>query len=225
MKKVLIVEDDPAMTAALTNGLRFNGYDVVVAHDGVAGLRLAAEEAPDVVVLDVMLPRMDGLDVCRRLREQRNRVPVLMLTARGQEMDKVTGLRTGADDYLTKPFSFLELLARIEALIRRADPAADLTVYAFDDVWLDFDTYAAKKGGEPLALTHREFEMLRYFVARRGQVVTREQLLGAVWGALNPVETRTVDVHIAKLRRKLGEVPSKRHYILTVPGGGYKFVG
>jgi DNA-binding response OmpR family regulator len=226
MRKVLIVEDDQAMAVALRDGFTYEGYAVQVARDGAAGLRLATERGLDLVILDVMLPRLSGLDVCRQLRGAGNNTPIIMLTARGQEIDKVLGLKTGADDYVTKPFSFLELMARVEAVLRRAaKPAEQVESAEFGDVWVNFKTFEATKASRPLELSPREFKMMKYFAEHRGEVVTRDQLLDSVWGYDGLPLTRTVDMHIAKLRQKIEDTPGDPHHIITVHRVGYKFTG
>lgn len=229
MKKVLIVEDDQAMTVALSYGFESQGFLTEVAQDGREGVRLAMEKAFDILILDVMLPRMSGLDVCKQLRRQGSQLPIIMLTARGQELDKVLGLKSGADDYVTKPFSFMELLARVEAVLRRAGrvglgPGQE-DCYQFGDVFLDFKKLEATKAGRPLDLTPREFKILKYFSEHRGELVTRDQLLDSVWGYDNNSLTRTVDIHIGKLRRKIEDNPDNASCIITVYGAGYKFLG
>jgi len=224
--RVLIVEDDEAMAVALRDGFTYEGFDVRMAGDGAAGLRLAHEGEHDLIILDVMLPRMSGLDVCRKLRRDGSRVPVIMLTARGQEIDKVLGLKTGADDYVTKPFSFLELMARVEAVLRRSSGYADrLEQYRFGDVQVDFPRAEASKGGRALDLSPREFKLLRFMVDHRGEVLTRERLLDAVWGYENVPLTRTVDMHVAKLRKKIEDDPHDPRWVVTVHRVGYKFAG
>jgi DNA-binding response OmpR family regulator len=226
MRKVLIVEDDQAMAVALRDGFTYEGYAVHLARDGAAGLRMASERSHDLLILDVMLPRMSGLDVCRQLRGAGNDTPIIMLTARGQEIDKVLGLKTGADDYVTKPFSFLELMARVEAVLRRAAKAAEQVERAqFGDVEVNFKTFEASKGGRSVELSPREFKMLKYFVEHRGEVVTRDQLLDHVWGYEGLPLTRTVDMHIAKLRQKIEDTPSDPRHVITVHRVGYKFTG
>ena len=226
MRKVLIVEDDQAMAVALRDGFSYEGYAVQVARDGATGLQLATEKSHDLVILDVMLPRMSGLDVCRQLRSAGNDTPVIMLTARGQEIDKVLGLKTGADDYVTKPFSFLELMARVEAVLRRASkPAEEAESVSFGDVEINFKTFEASKGGRAVELSPREFKMMKYFAEHRGEVVTRDQLLDHVWGYEGLPLTRTVDMHIAKLRQKIEDTPSDPRHIITVHRVGYKFTG
>ena len=226
MPRVLIVEDDRSMAAALKDGFEYEGYTVSLARDGTSGLRLATEEAPDLIVLDVMLPKMSGLDVCKQVRKLGSPVPIIMLTARGQEIDKVLGLKLGADDYVTKPFGFLELMARVEALLRRASGrVAGMETYQFGNVTVDFTRCEARKKGALLELSQREFLLLQYFIEHRGQVVSRDQLLDAVWHYDEPPLTRTVDMHVAKLRKKIEDSPAEPRHILTVHGLGYKFKG
>lgn len=226
MPSVLIVEDDQAMTAALRLGFEHEGFEVLAASDGSTALRVIPERHPDIVILDVMLPRLSGLDVCKRLRESGDGTPIIMLTARGQEIDKVIGLKTGADDYITKPFSFLELLARVEAVLRRSTrqvPKAD--VYQFGDVTMDFRKLTATKGGRPLNLSTKEFAIVEYFIDHRDEVVTRDQLLNAVWGYSAFPLSRTVDTHLAKLRQKIEDNSSDPKHIITVHRAGYRFIG
>ncbi len=214
------------MAVALRDGFTYEGFSVQVARDGSAGLRLASERDLDLVILDVMLPRISGLDVCKQLRGAGNSTPIIMLTARGQEIDKVLGLRTGADDYVTKPFSFLELMARVEAVLRRAAKAVEAVERVrFGNVELCFKNFEATKDGRPLELSPREFKMMKYFVEHRGEVVSRDQLLDAVWGYDSLPLTRTVDMHIAKLRQKIEDTPGDPCYIITVHRVGYKFTG
>ncbi len=238
MTTVLIVEDDEAMSVALRDGFASEGYSVRAAHDGEAGLRAAQGDPPDLMILDVMLPRMTGLDVCRELRAKGNAVPIIMLTARGQEIDKVVGLRTGADDYVAKPFGFMELIARSEALLRRTGsggsaagtrrPAGPLQI---GDLTVDFQRHEAhrriageggKGKGTPVELSAREFRLLAFFASRRGEVVTRESLLDAVWETKGAPLTRTVDMHVAKLRKKIEPDPREPRHLLTIHGLGYK---
>ena len=226
MPRVLIVEDDESMAVALRDGFMFEGYDVRVAKDGAAGLRLATEGSHDLIILDVMLPQVSGLDICKRVRSNGSNVPIIMLTARGQEIDKVLGLKIGADDYVTKPFSFLELMARVEALLRRSSSFAEhLENYTFGDVEVDFRSSEATKKDEPIALSPREFKLLRFLIEHRGEVVPRERLLDAVWGYDDVPFTRTVDMHIAKLRKKIEDTPADPTFIVTVHRMGYKFTG
>ncbi len=230
-KKILIVEDEEAMAVALKDGIAFEGYRILVATDGEQGLRMAEQEEPDLIVLDVMLPKMNGLDICRRLRGSGNDVPIIFLTARGQEIDKVLGLKLGADDYLTKPFSLMELLARMETVLRRAAWRAPVNgetnpqIYRFGDVMVDFRKHEAHKNGQSLNMSPREFMMLNFFIQHRGEVVTRDQLLDTVWGYDSIPFTRTVDSHIAKLRKKIEDAPSDPRFLITVHRLGYKFTG
>ena len=226
MPKILIVEDEPDMARGLQFNLEARGYDVVVARDGDAGYRAAIAERPDLVLLDVMLPKRDGYDVCRALRQAEPALPVLMLTAKGQEDDVVLGLKLGADDYVKKPFGVAELVARIETVLRRSAGAGGLPKQLeFGRVEIDFVRHQASRAGRPLDLTPKEFEILRYFAAHRGAVVSRDALLNAVWGYASTPNTRTVDAHIVKLRQKVEEQPSTPRFLLTVHGLGYKFVG
>ena len=226
--KVLIVEDDESMAIALRDGFGFEGYEVRSARDGLEALNAVEEDRPDLVILDVMLPKISGLEVCQRLRADGNDVPIIMLTARGQEVDKVLGLKLGADDYVTKPFSFLELTTRVEALLRRTAGAMSSTSpesYEFGDVTIDFKAHRATKNGKELDLTARELRLLELFIRHRGTVVSRDQLLDEVWGYDAIPFTRTVDSHIAKLRKKIEDQPSAPRHIITVHRLGYKFVG
>lgn len=226
MRKVLIIEDDQAIAVALRDGFSYEGYGVEVARDGAAGLKLAEARNHDLIILDVMLPKLCGLDVCKRLREGGRQTPIIMLSARGQEIDKVVGLKTGADDYVTKPFSFLELMARVEAVLRRTvRPDETFERAQFGDVTLNFKTLDARKGGSQLDLSPREFRILKYFLEHKGEVITRNQLLDAVWGYDGFPLTRTVDMHIAKLRHKIEDNPGVPRYIVTLHRAGYKFVG
>ena len=225
MAKILIIEDEPNMVLGLKDSCEYEGYEVSVARDGKEGLEKASTEKPDIILLDVMLPLMSGMDVCRTLRTQGLETPLLMLTARNQEIDKVVGLEVGADDYVTKPFSIMELLARIRAHLRRAaKQVAEIETFTFGDVELSFKKYAARKAGQELELSPREFEILRYLIRRRGEIVTRDQLLDEVWGYESSPVTRTVDNHIARLRQKIEQDPSNPQHIVTVHGLGYRFV-
>jgi DNA-binding response OmpR family regulator len=225
LAKVLIIEDEPNMVLGLKDSCEYEGYDVAVARNGKEGLEKVSTEKPDIILLDVMLPLMSGIDVCRTLRTRGIETPILMLTARSQEIDKVIGLEVGADDYVTKPFSIKELLARIRAHLRRASKqVVDLESFTFGDVELNFKKYAARKGGQALELSPREFEILRYLIRRRGEIVTRDQLLDEVWGYRSTPVTRTVDNHIARLRQKIEQDPSEPQHIITVHRIGYRFV-
>ena len=224
--RILIVEDEPAMVAGLRDNFEYEGYDVISAADGVAGLDRALSDHPDLVVLDVMMPQMSGLDVCKRLKAERPSMPIIMLTARGQEIDKVVGLELGADDYVTKPFSIRELMARVKAVLRRASPQAPAPeIYRFSDVEVNVRSNEVLRAGSPVDLSAKEFALLAYFVAHPAETLTRDRLLDAVWGYENYPNTRTVDTHIVHLRQKLEPNPEEPRFILTVHGSGYKFVG
>jgi DNA-binding response OmpR family regulator len=225
LARVLIIEDEPNMVVGLKDSCEYEGYEVSVARDGKEGLEKAATEKPDIILLDVMLPLMSGIDVCRTLRTRGIETPILMLTARGQEVDKVVGLEVGADDYVTKPFSIKELLARIRAHLRRAaKQVVEIERFTFGDVELNFKKYAARKDGRALDLSAREFEILHYLIRHRGEIVTREQLLDEVWGYDSTPVTRTVDNHIARLRQKIEPDPPEPRHIITVHRLGYRFV-
>jgi two-component system alkaline phosphatase synthesis response regulator PhoP len=224
--RILIVEDEPAMVAGLRDNFEYEGYEVISAGDGADGLDRALTDNPDLVVLDVMMPRMSGLDVCKQLKAQRPGIPIIMLTARGQEIDKVVGLELGADDYVTKPFSIRELMARVKAVLRRVSPAAPAPeVYRFSDVEVNVRTNQVLRDGQPIELSSKEFALLAYFVAHPAETLTRDRLLDAVWGYENYPNTRTVDTHIVHLRQKVEPNPEEPRFILTVHGSGYKFIG
>jgi DNA-binding response OmpR family regulator len=225
MSVILVIEDDPAILRGLADNLRFESYEVLTAGDGETGYRLITERKPDLVLLDLMLPRMSGYELCRKVRAEGVAAPILMLTARGEEADRVLGLDLGADDYVTKPFSVRELLARVRALLRRAQPPKTLPdELRFDEVVIDFRRYEARRQGRPLEMTRKEFQILRLLAARAGEVVTRDELLNEVWGYENYPSTRTVDNHIAGLRAKIECDPSQPQHLRTVHGVGYKFV-
>jgi two-component system, OmpR family, alkaline phosphatase synthesis response regulator PhoP len=225
-KRVLLVEDEPGLVLTLTDRLRSDGYEVGTASDGHAGLERATREHWDVILLDVMLPGASGFDVCRDLRQRGVTTPVIMLTARGQVVDKVLGLRLGADDYVTKPFDMLELSARMEVQMRRrAVGGSAATPYAFGDVAVDFRKAEVRRDGQLLDLSAREFLLLKYFIEHREATLTRDELLNEVWGYHSMPSTRTVDVHVAWLRQKIEPNPRHPQYVLTVHGMGYKFVG
>jgi len=226
MRRILVVEDDNAMAVALRDGFKYKGYSVQLASDGAAGSRLVKERDFDLVILDVMLPKMSGLDLCKQLRNSGNDIPIILLTARGQEIDKVMGLELGADDYVTKPFSFMELIARVEAVLRRASRRIEKSEFVqVGDFVLDSKKCEASKSGKTLDLSHREFKLLEYFIDHRGEVVSRDQLLDSVWGYENFPLSRTVDTHIAKLRQKIEDDPGNPRHIITVHRAGYKFIG
>lgn len=229
--KILIVEDDEALVELLEYNLRHAGFDTVVATGGYEALRLADAEAPDLVVLDIMLPELDGISVCRELRMRGLRMPVLMLTALDSETDRVVGLEVGADDYLTKPFSPRELVARVRALLRRrkwdreavqeTSPTRRLSI---NDLILDLDAHQILRDGELLPLTPTEFELFKLLAGSPLKTFTRQEIVEKVWGSADFADTRTVDVHIRNLRRKIGDDPSRPKYIETVRGIGYRFM-
>ena len=225
--KILVVEDDPAILTGLKDLLETEGYAVVAAADGAEALRTYEKEKPSLILLDIMIPETSGYDVCREIRKQDDRTPILMLTAKGQEVDKVVGLELGADDYIVKPFGVGELLARVRAGLRRARPkpaAPDTAPLAFGDVSVDPLTYTGKKGEKTFAVSGRELRLLRYFLDHDGQVVERFTLLDEIWGIRYEGTTRTLDQHIAKLRQKIEDDPAEPRHILTVHGVGYRFV-
>ena len=229
-RRLLLIEDEPGLVMTLTDRLMAEGYDVESAGDARTALDFATNASFDAILLDVMLPGGNGFDICRTLRQRGNQTPILMLTARGQVVDRVVGLKLGADDYLVKPFDMSELLARVEALLRRSTSAAAGTPAAvesfkFADVAIDFRRAEVTKGAVLLELSAREFKLLRYFVEHRGAALSRDELLNEVWGYNAMPSTRTVDVHVAWLRQKLEDNPKHPEHILTVHGLGYKFVG
>lgn len=224
--RILIVEDEPAMVAGLRDNFEYEGYEVISAGDGVEGLERALADNPDLIVLDVMMPRMSGLDVCKQLKTKKPSLPIIMLTARGQEVDKVVGLELGADDYVTKPFSIRELMARVKAVLRRAAPAeTPVEIYRFSDVEVNVRRNEVLRNGSRVELSAKEFALLAYFVTHPAETLSRDRLLDAVWGYENYPNTRTVDTHIVHLRQKLEPNPEEPRFILTVHGTGYKFVG
>jgi DNA-binding response OmpR family regulator len=225
--RILIVEDEPRMVSGLRDNFEYEGYKVITAYDGVEGLERALAESPDLIVLDVMMPRMSGLDVCKQLKAKRPSLPIIMLTARGQEVDKVVGLELGADDYVTKPFSIRELLARVKAVLRRAQvPVKQQERYSFgNDVEVDLRACRVTRGGVHIEFSSKEFELLKYFTSHPGEALSRERLLEDVWGYEHFPTTRTVDAHIVRLRQKLEPNPEQPQFFLTVHGTGYKFVG
>jgi two-component system alkaline phosphatase synthesis response regulator PhoP len=227
-RRILLVEDEPGLVMTLCDRLRSEGYQVESAADGQSGLDQASAIAFDLIILDIMLPRKNGLDVCRDLRQRGIATPILMLTARGQTVDKVVGLKIGADDYLTKPFEMMELLARVEVLLRRASQASAATpgdVYQFGPIRVDLRRTEVQRHGKPVALSAKEFQLLRYLLEHRGATVSRETLLSEVWGYGGVTSSRTVDVHVAWLRQKLEEDSHQPQWILTVHGLGYKLAG
>ena len=226
MAKILVVEDEPEMQKGLKDNLKFEGYDVDVAGDGEKGLKKILEGKYDLVLLDVMLPEMSGFDVCKNAREEGIRTPIIMLTAKGEEIDKVLGLELGADDYITKPFSLRELLARVKAVLRRKEGAASLSEIKITvgQLQIDFGTYNASRRGKPVDMTPKEFEILKYLWKNKNQVVSRDALLTNVWGYDESISSRTVDNFILKLRQKIETTPSKPRHIITIHGTGYKLI-
>ena len=231
-RRILVVEDNPDLAFGLRNNLEIEGYEVDVAEDGLTGLDLALRSAPDLLVLDLMLPGLDGYRVLQGLRQQGSAIPVLVLTARGDEADKVRGLKLGADDYVTKPFGLLELLARVEALLRRAAPPASAAIpeaapapIRFGEVEIDLATRSTRLRGAEVALTPKELDLLLALIGRGGRIATRVELMREVWGHRAAIISRTVDTHVAELRRKLERDPANPRHILTVRKAGYRFQG
>jgi two-component system alkaline phosphatase synthesis response regulator PhoP len=226
-KKILIIEDEQDLIKGLKLNLSDEGYDVDWAVNGAEGLRKAIEEAPDLIILDIMLPEMDGLEVCRKLRQKSIDIPIIMLTAKGGEIDKVVGLEIGADDYMTKPFSIRELLARIKARLRQSEKEMKSVpeIYSFGDIEIDFARFIIRRKGKEQDLTSLETDILKYFVIHRGEVVARNDFLDKIWGYESYPTTRTIDNHILKLRKKIEDDPSHPRYIISVYGGGYRFIG
>ncbi|MBN2318305.1 MAG: response regulator transcription factor [Acidobacteria bacterium] len=223
--RILLIEDEPGLVLTLSDKLAKEGYDVVTALDGEEGFIRASSQAFDLIILDLMLPKKSGLNICRDLRQQGFLTPVIMLTARDQVVDKVLGLKIGADDYLTKPFEMLELMARIEALLRRATRTfvPSQSVYKFGSVQVDLRKTVVTRNGEPVLVAAKEFQLLRYLIDHEGKTLSREKILQEVWGYTAIPSTRTVDVHIAWIRQKLEEDPRHPKFIITVHGLGYKF--
>jgi len=226
MNRILVIEDEPDLALGLRRNLEFEGYEVVTKDNGRDGLEYAANDQTDLIILDVMLPFMSGMEVCRNLRSRGIETPIIMLTVRNQEVDKVLGLEIGANDYVTKPFSIRELLARIRVQLRsKIEIRKELITYRFGNLVVNFDKYLATKHGTPLELSPREFEILRYFIRHRGKIITRDELLNEVWGYEKYPITRTVDNHIARLRQKIEDYPADPRFIITVHRLGYKFIG
>jgi len=225
--KILIIEDDESLAKGLRLNLRAEGYQVDWASDGLEGLRKAAAAAPDLIILDLMMPKMQGLEVCKKLRQKNVRVPIMMLTAKGDEIDKVVGFEVGADDYMTKPFGLRELLARVKAHLRRdrREVRSDRPqVLKIGDTEIDFAQYKVTKKNGVHVLTSLEMDILRYLTDHRGEVVTRDVLLDKIWGFEKFPTTRTIDNHILKLRKKIEDDPNHPRHILSVYGGGYRFI-
>ena len=223
MTNILIVEDSEDLAFGLRNNLEFEGYDVSVVHDGKTGLEMATSNPPDLMILDLTLPELDGLNVLEGIRKTGSKLPILLLTARQEELDKVRGLKLGADDYVTKPFGLMELLARVEALLRRSGGERNPEVIKVGELEIDVAARIVLKGGERVDLAPRELDLLLALIEHRGRVVSRQHLLSEVWGHQGQVVTRTVDTHIAELRRKLEPDTRKPSYIQTARKAGYRF--
>jgi two-component system response regulator VicR len=225
MKRILIIEDDAAILRGLTDNLKAEHFDVVSAMDGQEGFGLAKQRKCDLIILDVMLPSMSGFDICKQLRTESVQTPILMLTGKGEEMDKVLGLELGADDYVTKPFSIKELVARVRSILRRqSEIRTEITETTFGEVYVDFKKQEAIRGKKKLDMSAKEFQLLKYFVEREGEVISRNQLLDDVWGYDAMPTTRTVDNYVLSLRKSIETDPSKPKHLLTVHTAGYKFV-
>ena len=221
---IAVIEDEDIIRKSVTMNLELEGFQVLSACDGEEGIQLINTRKPDLIIMDVMMPRKDGLQACREIRNAGNSTPLILLTARSSEIDKVLGLELGADDYLGKPFGMLELIARVKALLRRVQRVTSIEEIRFSDVVVDFKAYRALKNNEPIDLSAREYRLLRYLVVKVGSVVTRDELLDEVWGYNSYPTTRTVDNHIARLRQKVEANIDEPQHILTVHGVGYKFV-
>lgn len=227
MKKILIIEDEESIRMALEDDFRLENYDVEVASDGIEGLAKAANPDTDLIILDIMLPGMNGFDICKKLRSQGIRTPIIMLTAKGQEIDRVVGLEIGADDYVTKPFSPRELQARVKAVLRRMETEPDdkaENLFRSGGLEVDFRQYECRKNGKEVSLTAHEFELLKYLHQNRGRVINRDELLDEIWGKDVFVAPRTVDTHMANLRKKIEDDPSLPRLIISIRGVGYKFI-
>ncbi len=222
--RILIIEDNEDLAFGLRTNLEVQGYEVEVAMDGSAGIREAEKHRPDLLILDLMLPRINGIEVLRTLRAQGSTMPILILTAKGNEVDKVSGLRLGADDYVTKPFGLMELMARVEALLRRAGSSMGVSgnTLVFSDIVIDLAARKVSRNGKNIALTPKEFKLLLALLRRQGAVATRPELMREVWGHSSAVISRTVDTHIAELRRKIEVDPARPQHIITVPKAGYR---
>jgi DNA-binding response OmpR family regulator len=221
---IAVIDDDDSVRRSLVLNLELEKFTVKSAADGIEGIELVEKENPDLIIMDVMMPRKDGLQTCKDLRNAGNSTPIILLTARDQEVDKVLGLELGADDYLAKPFGMRELIARVRAMLRRTQKTDEVDQVEFDDVVIDFRAYKAERDNEPMELSAREYRLLRYLVAKKNTVVTRDELLDEVWGYNSYPSTRTVDNHIARLRQKIERDVNQPKHIVTVHGVGYKFV-
>lgn len=225
-KEILIIEDEQGISMSLKDEFELQGYVVYTAEEGEKGLKLARERKPDLIILDIMLPILDGYEVCKKLRMEGDNTPIIMLTVKDKELDKVLGLGLGADDYVTKPFSLPELTARVKAIFRRTEERVkDFSRYSFGNIKLDFEKYEAKKGREKLVLTTLEFHMLKFFIQNKGKVISRDGFLDRIWGEDNvSVSYRTVDTHVSNIRKKIEEDPASPKHILSIRSAGYKFV-
>jgi two-component system alkaline phosphatase synthesis response regulator PhoP len=227
MKKILIIEDEEPIRMALEDDFRLENYEVLVAVDGIGGLAKASASDIDLIILDIMLPGMSGFEVCKKLRSQGVKTPIIMLTAKGQEIDRVLGLELGADDYVTKPFSPRELQARVKAVLRRMEAGPDdkrEDIYTSGDLEVDFRRYICRKNVKEVSLTIHEFNLLKYLIQNKGQVINRDELLDEVWGRDVFVTPHTIDTHIANLRKKIENDPADPHLIISIRGVGYKFI-
>jgi len=227
MARILVIEDEIEMALGLKDNFEFDGHEVIISHNGEDGLQKALTESPQLIILDVMLPKKSGFDVCKELRLRGVKTPVIMLTARGQEIDKVLGLELGADDYMTKPFSVRELLARVKAVLRRTivEEDSNLNVVQTGKISVDFEHLTARDGSnQPIEMTSKELDILKYFVQHPGQTISRDELLDKVWGYNIYPTSRTVDNYILKLRKKIEKDPAHPHHILTAHGVGYKYI-
>jgi two-component system alkaline phosphatase synthesis response regulator PhoP len=227
MKKILIIEDEESIRMALEDDFRLEHYTVEVASDGIEGLAKASNPDTDLIILDIMLPGINGYDICKKLRSQGIKTPIIMLTAKGQEIDRVLGLELGADDYVTKPFSPLELQARVKAVLRRMEKEPDDSgdkLFRFGELEVDFRQHQCRKGGKEIRLTAHEFGLLKYLIQNKGRVIDRYELLDEVWGKDVVVSLRTVDTHMANLRKKIEDDPARPRLIISIRGVGYKFI-
>ena len=224
-KHILIVEDDESILFGLQDILESQGYQISTASNGTSGLKLALQESIDLAVLDIMLPGMNGLEICKNIKKEKKRLPIIMLTAKSSEMDKISGLDYGADDYITKPFSLSELLARIRAILRRSYPEEEaLKNYSFGNVVIDFTKMEVFVNSKEIRFTKKEFAILEYFIKRDGEVVPRHELLNNIWGYDKAPTTRTVDTFILEIRKKIEEIPSSPKHIVSISGVGYRFI-
>jgi DNA-binding response OmpR family regulator len=224
MKKILIIEDDISILRGLKDNLQYEGYSVITEINGEKGLELALKENIDLILLDIMLPGMNGYEICRKLKKEKQELPIIMITARGTEVDKVSGLDIGADDYITKPFSIPELLARVRAIFRRLTQVKNVPEeYSFGNIKLNFTEYKAFRNDEEIKLSGKEFAIIEYFIKHEGEVIHRHDLLNKVWGFEVMPSTRTVDNFIHDLRKKLEEDPSNPQHIISIRGVGYRF--